>query len=84
MDYEVGDMVISTCGHDQGITYVIIEVEGEYLKLVDGKLRILKKPKRKNKKHIQLYKRKAMIQIPVTNEEIRYAIKMNTKCCCDN
>lgn len=47
----------SKAGHDKGDIYVIIREEPEYVYLVDGKLRTLDKPKKKNKKHIQIVKK---------------------------
>ena len=32
---------------------VVLDCEGEYLMLADGKLRTLEKPKRKKQKHVQ-------------------------------
>lgn len=47
----------SKAGHDKGDIYVIIKEEPEYVYLVDGKLRTLDKPKKKNKKHIQIIRK---------------------------
>lgn len=52
-----GMLASSKVGHDKGDIYVIIREETEYVYLVDGKLRTLEKPKRKNKKHIQIIKK---------------------------
>lgn len=49
----------SKAGHDKGDIYVIIKEEPEYVYLADGKLRTLEKPKKKNKKHIQVIKKAA-------------------------
>ena len=48
-----GALAKSLAGHDKGDFFVIMEETDEYVLLVDGKLRPFKKPKRKNKKHIQ-------------------------------
>jgi len=50
----VGQVVFSKAGHDKGGAFVIMEVQGEYLYLADGKLRTLNKPKKKKLKHVQL------------------------------
>lgn len=47
----------SKAGHDKKTVYVIIEEDKEYVYLADGKTRPLTKPKKKNKKHIQIIKR---------------------------
>lgn len=51
--YEIGMLVRSKSGHDQGKVYVIIDMQEEYLYLVDGKIRTLSKPKMKKIKHVQ-------------------------------
>lgn len=52
-----GMLAASKAGHDKGMVYVIIKEEAEYIYLVDGKIRTLAKPKKKNKKHIQVIKK---------------------------
>ena len=53
MEYQIGQVVYSKSGHDQGDVQMISAIEGEYLFLVDGKRRKLEKPKRKKKMHVQ-------------------------------
>ena len=53
----VGMLASSKAGHDKNTVYVIIKEESEYIYLVDGKSRTLAKPKKKNKKHIQIIKK---------------------------
>ncbi|MDE6967521.1 MAG: KOW domain-containing RNA-binding protein [Clostridia bacterium] len=51
---KVGSVVLSTAGHDSGDYFVVIEVENdEYVKICDGRLRTLEKPKRKKIKHLK-------------------------------
>lgn len=52
-----GMLAASKAGHDKSMIYVIIKEEAEYIYLVDGKIRTLAKPKKKNKKHIQIIKK---------------------------
>ncbi len=52
--YREGEMAKSKSGHDRDKIYIIIKEESEYVYLVDGKYRTIDKPKRKNKRHIQL------------------------------
>jgi len=75
-------MAKSLAGHDKDELYVIIEDAGEYVFLADGKCRLLKKPKRKNQKHIQIIhddeeqKRIKLIQDrKLTDETIRKSIQ---------
>ena len=56
MSIEIGNFAISKSGHDKGHLYVIIKTDDEYVYLVDGKIRTLSNPKKKNKKHIQIIK----------------------------
>lgn len=49
---KIGDIVISTYGHDMGEWYVVEEVLNEYVYLVNGKNKPLNKPKKKKVKHI--------------------------------
>jgi ribosomal protein L14E/L6E/L27E len=46
----------SKSGHDRGHYYVILKEEQEYVYLVDGVLKTVGKPKKKNVKHIQVIK----------------------------
>jgi hypothetical protein len=48
-----GTIVFSKKGRDKGRAMVVLESDGEYLTLADGKLRTLEKPKRKKQKHVQ-------------------------------
>ncbi len=45
------DIVFSLAGHDKGRAYIVLGQEGDRLVLVDGKLRKLDKPKKKNLRH---------------------------------
>ena len=48
---QVGDVVISTFGHDMGEWYIVKHVDGEYIYLIDGKNKPIEKPKKKKIKH---------------------------------
>ena len=48
----IGTFVISKSGRDAGKCYVIINSHNEYVYLVDGKIRTLDYPKKKNLKHV--------------------------------
>jgi ribosomal protein L14E/L6E/L27E len=49
-----GQIVFSKRGRDKGLPFIVLSVAGEYAYLADGKLRRIKKPKKKKMKHIQL------------------------------
>ncbi len=50
---EIGQVVFSKSGRDKGLPFVVTQVSGEYVFLVDGRLRKLNKPKKKKEKHVQ-------------------------------
>lgn len=56
----VGMLAASKAGHDKDSLYVIIREDGEYIYVADGCVRTTERPKRKNKKHIQLIKKKRL------------------------
>lgn len=56
----VGMLVTSKAGHDKDSVYVIIREDGEYIYVVDGRSRTVERPKRKNRKHVRLIKKKRM------------------------
>ena len=51
MDIARSDIVTSTAGRDKGKPFFVLEVEGDFLLLADGKTRKLERPKRKKRKH---------------------------------
>jgi hypothetical protein len=63
----IGRFVISKAGRDAGKCYVIINTHNEYVYLVDGIIRTLDNPKKKNIKHI--------IKLKYTDNELAEAIK---------
>lgn len=80
--YDFGNFAFSKAGHDKDELYVILYDDIEYVYLVDGKIRTLEKPKRKNKKHVQLIhviedslQKKINEEKKITNEDIKRAIK---------
>ena len=50
------DVVFSLAGHDKGEMFAVLETDGEYAYLVDGKRRKLSSPKKKSIKHLRLGK----------------------------
>lgn len=47
------DIVYSAAGHDKGRPYLVLQRDGAFLLLVDGKTRKLANPKRKSQKHVK-------------------------------
>ncbi|MCH5264037.1 MAG: hypothetical protein J1F42_14105 [Lachnospiraceae bacterium] len=74
----IGMLAVSKAGHDRGTTYVIIGEENEYVYLADGQVRGVDKPKKKNKKHIQVIKKMQMEKPEdgFVDLEIKRTIKM--------
>lgn len=48
-----GSIVKSMAGHDKASFYVVVECDGDFVTIADGRRRKLKKPKRKNAIHLQ-------------------------------
>ena len=74
----IGMLAVSRAGHDNTKTYVIVDEEGEYVYLADGYIRTVDRPKKKNKKHIQVIK-KVQLEKPVggfKDLEIKRTIKV--------
>ncbi len=49
-------LAVSRAGHDKDNLYVVLDEDGTYLWLADGKRRTLASPKKKKKMHVQLIK----------------------------
>lgn len=79
----IGQFATSKAGHDCDGLYVIVAAEGDYVYLCDGRYRTISKPKKKNRKHIQLIRRnvdaelldKLLTHEKIMDEQIKYAIK---------
>lgn len=78
----IGMLATSKAGHDKDTVYIIVKEDAEYVYLADGKLKTVEKPKKKNKKHIQIIKKesddilreKLLNGQQVYNEEVRKTI----------
>ena len=81
MQIEKSDIVVSLNGRDEGKFFYVLEIDGEYSFLADGKGRRIEKPKQKKIKHIR-FERKDMSRVSekiragekVTNSEIRRSL----------
>jgi len=78
MDIARSDIVKSIAGRDQGKYFFVLDVDGEFLLLADGKTRKVENPKRKKLKHTQFHARfdcrvaeKIRSEEKVTNSELR-------------
>lgn len=78
MDISKSDIVVSLAGRDKGGLFYVLETDGTYALLADGKTRKLERPKRKKLKHIRFAARtesrvaeKIRSGDPVLNSELR-------------
>jgi len=78
MDVSKSDVVLSVAGHDKGMLFYVIDTDGVYVFLANGKERTLEKPKRKKMKHVRKLPREnsslaARIRSgePLLNSELR-------------
>ena len=53
MDISKSDIVVSAAGRDAGQFFYVINLEGEYAYLANGKQRKLEQPKKKKLKHLR-------------------------------
>lgn len=75
--YKEGNLAKSLAGHDRNQIFVIVKEEGEYVYVADGRLRLLEKPKRKNKKHIQpIHCSRELISDIKHDEDVKRVIKL--------
>ncbi|MFA7468553.1 MAG: KOW domain-containing RNA-binding protein [Desulfotomaculaceae bacterium] len=78
-----GQLVVSKSGRDSGKVYLVIDFEGDrFIRVADGTLRRVEKPKRKNVRHLRYYPAvaeeiadKLNSGERVTNPELRRAIQ---------
>jgi ribosomal protein L14E/L6E/L27E len=73
-----GYLAYSLAGHDKDEVYVILNEENNCVYVADGVIRTTDRPKKKNKKHIQIIKSvswKSDVS-SITNEEIKHLIKL--------
>ena len=53
MEIQKSDVVLSEAGRDQGMLFFVIDTDGVYVSLVNGKERKADAPKRKKLKHVR-------------------------------
>lgn len=74
----IGEIVNAKAGRDKGNYFVVISVDGEYVKICDGRRRKLENPKKKKLKHLRLkvgvsdfIRNKLLKNDKITNTQIR-------------
>lgn len=78
MDISRSDVVLSVAGHDKGMLFYVIDTDGVYVSLANGKERTVEKPKRKKNKHVRKLPRENSLLAekirsgePLLNSELR-------------
>ncbi len=74
--HEIGELVRSTAGHDRDELYVVTGIEGDRLRLCDGRLRKLSGAKLKNVRHVTSTGVMADIAGDLTDEKIKRFIRL--------
>jgi len=79
----VGQFARSIAGHDKGVLYIVIAEDEKTVTLSDGRYKTVESPKVKNRKHIQIIKKKCdglaeklECGDKAINEAIKRAIKL--------
>jgi ribosomal protein L14E/L6E/L27E len=72
MEFAVGQIVKSVFGHDAGSFYVIVEMDGKFAFIADGRRRKAAAPKKKNPIHLRGTKQS--IAPPFTDGYLRKAL----------
>ena len=52
-DFAPGQVVVSKSGRDKGYSFIVVHTEGKFVYVVDGDLRKIEKPKKKNALHLK-------------------------------
>ena len=78
MEIHKSDIVLSEAGRDKGMLFFVIDTDGVYVSLANGKERRVEKPKRKKEKHVRKLPRpdssltaKIRSGEPILNSELR-------------
>lgn len=74
MEITKGLVVKSKAGRDKGNFFVVLEFDGKYASICDGKRRLLENPKRKKEKHLSITNSKLDQNSMGSNREIRKAL----------
>ena len=81
MEVAKADIVQSEAGRDKGKLFFVLDLEGEFLLLADGKSRKVETPKRKKRRHVRFVAKqttgvseKITGEEKITNSELRRAL----------
>ena len=81
MNIAKSNIVKSTAGRDEGDLFFVLDIQGEFLLLADGKSRRVEKPKKKKCKHVSFVGESHSVVAEnirssekITNSELRKAL----------
>lgn len=79
---DLGSIVQSLAGRDKGNLFIVVEIDENYVYLVDGDIRKVENPKRKKIKHVELTRffdgniaERIAKKNKITNQDIKRVIK---------
>lgn len=85
----IGRLVVSKAGHDKEKRYIVLREDEKYVYISDGRLHMIEKPKKKNKKHMTclMCDSEELSEIRqnlsngnrITNEMLKRAIKLSMR-----
>ncbi|SET56870.1 hypothetical protein SAMN05660297_02801 [Natronincola peptidivorans] len=71
-DINIGQVVKSTQGRDKGRFFIVVEIiDKEYIRILDGDIRKIDKPKKKKMKHL--------VKLNIMSEEVKDRVINNKK-----
>lgn len=74
MNLEIGQIVCSRAGHDNGSFYAVVGIEGKFAYICDGRYRPLEHPKKKNFLHLAPTTMSLPKSSMETNHELRKSL----------
>ena len=82
--FSLGDLVLSKAGRDGGEIFLVVDVDDDYVKIVNGKHRKISNPKKKKIKHLERFleggSKDLALKIksgqPVSNERVIKVIRL--------
>lgn len=79
---DLGSIVQSLAGRDKGCLFLVVDIDEDYVYLVDGDIRKVENPKRKKIKHVELTRffdgniaERIAKKNKITNQDIKRVIK---------
>lgn len=74
MNLEIGQIVCSRAGHDNGWFYAVVSFDGKFAYICDGRYRPLEHPKKKNPLHLAPTTMSLPKSSMETNHELRKSL----------